>query len=87
MENQINNISNTNITSDSGSYARLYGSTLRYDTLVPSIGYITNDVNNTNTLSTNIACTNLSTINANMSFLNVSNVSYVSISCLNFRYE
>ena len=35
-KNQINNISNTNLTSDSGSYTRLYGGILRYDTLVPS---------------------------------------------------
>ena len=59
-QNQMGNISNTNITSNSGSYTRLYGGTLRYDILVPSGGYITNDVNNMNTTSTNINCTNIS---------------------------
>ena len=60
-KNQINNISSTNITCNSGSYTSLYGSTLRYDNLVPSGGYITNDVNNVNTCTTNISCTNIST--------------------------
>ena len=36
--NTLHNISNTNLTSSSGSYKRLYGGTLRYDTLVPSVG-------------------------------------------------
>ena len=50
--NTLNNISSTNLTCNSGSHASLYGGTLRYDTLVPSGGYITNDVNNINTCST-----------------------------------
>ena len=49
-KNQINNIANANLTSDSGSYTRLYGGTLRYDTLVPADGYIRNN----NTTSNNI---------------------------------
>ena len=53
-KNQINNTSNTNMTSDSGSYTRLYGGTLHYDTLVPSGGYVTNNVYNNNTTSTSI---------------------------------
>ena len=56
--NTLNNISSTNITCNSGIYTSLYGSTLRYDTLLPSVGYITNDINNTNTTSTNINTTN-----------------------------
>ena len=56
--NTLNNISSTNLTCNSGSHTSLYGSTLRYDNLVPSGGYITNDVNNTNTTSTNINSTN-----------------------------
>ena len=41
-KNEITNISNTNITGDSASFTCLYGSILRYDTLLPSGGYVTN---------------------------------------------
>ena len=34
---------------DSGSHTCLYDCTLFYDTLVPSGGYVTNDINNINT--------------------------------------
>ena len=87
-QNQINNIPNTNITSNSGSFTRLYGDTLWYDTLVPSGGYITNDVNNINTTSTNTNCTNLSStgihcsITSNISQLNVSSISCVNLSSI-----
>ena len=85
-KNQKNNISSTNITCNSGSYTSLYGSTLRYNNVVPSGGYVTNDVNNVNTLSTNISCTNISStgihysVTSNISQLNVSNVSCVKLS-------
>ena len=44
-QNKIDNISSTNLTCNSCSYTRLYGGTIQYDTLVPSSGNITNDVN------------------------------------------
>ena len=43
---QINNISNTNLTSDNVSYTCLYGGTLWYDTLIPSDAYLRNNVYN-----------------------------------------
>ena len=58
-QNNITNISNTNLTSNSGSYTRLYGGILRYDTLVPSGGYVTNNVNNTNTITTTLNSTDI----------------------------
>jgi len=85
-KNQINNISNTNLTSDSGSYTRLYGSILRYDTLVPSDGYVRNNVYNNNTTSVGINCTDITTtgtlysITSNISLINASNVSCVNLS-------
>ena len=88
-KNQINNISNTNMTSDSGSYTRLYGGTLRYDTLVPSGGYITNNVNNTKTITTTLNCTDITStgtsysITSNISLINASTVSCVNISTTN----
>ena len=66
-KNQINNISMTNLTSDSGSYTCLYGSTLRYDNLVPSGGYVTNNINQLNVSS--VSCVNLSS-NMNLSTIN-----------------
>ena len=85
-KNQIKNISNTYLTSDRGSFTRLYGSTLRCETLVPSGGYITNNVNNTNKTSTNINRRNISStgihynITSNISQLNVSDVSCLNLS-------
>jgi len=87
-KNQINNISNTNLTSDSGSYTRLYGGVLRYDTLVPSGGYVTNNVNNTNTITTTLNSTDITStgtlysITSNISQLNVPNVSCVNLSAI-----
>ena len=77
--NTLNNISNTNLTNNSGSYTHLYGATLRYDTLVPSGGYITNDVNNTNTTSTNINTTNISSTGIHYSI-----TSNISIKCIKY---
>ena len=59
MEKPDNNISNSNITSNSGSYTRLYGGTLPYDTLVLSSGCVSNNINNTNTTSTRVKCTDI----------------------------
>ena len=59
-QNKIDNISSTKLPCNCGSYARLYGGTLRYDTVIPSGGYITNDINNTYITSTTINCTNIS---------------------------
>ena len=89
--NEIINISNTDLTSDSGSYTRLYGSILRYDTLVPSDGYLRNNVYNNNTTSTNINCTDITStgtsyhVNTNISLLSVSSVSCVNLSSINFH--
>ena len=44
--NTLNNVSSTNLTCNSGSYTSLYGSTLIYDNLVPTGGYVTNNINN-----------------------------------------
>ena len=88
-KNQINNISNTNLTSDSGSYTRLYGGILRYDTLVPSDGYVRNNVYNNNTTSVGINCTDITStgtlysITSNISLINASTVSCVNISTTN----
>ena len=92
-KNQINNISNTNLTSDSGSYTRLYGGILRYDTLVPSGGYITNNVNNINTITTTLNSTDITStgtlysITSNISQLNVPNVSCVNLSAISIYVQ
>ena len=67
----------------------LFGSTLRYDTLVPSGRSVRSDIKNVDTCRTNISCTYLSytgisySITSHIPQLNVSSILCVNLSSIN----